>query len=279
MKSIIRSAFSLVVMGAMIFPLAAQADAAKCSPCQLAKSMRDALAQSIKDVQMAALAAGGSFSRQSTLDAGKCGCARTTRDELSGELVLERCCGCQRTCRDGVVGDLEKCGCQKTCRDGMAAVAAAARAVAKESELDEVPADASRAPREELADPCNPCGDIEPCKKCCTDPCLRTYISILNQRIIQLEKDSKKCCKKLGHKIHDVEELIESVIDTSAECCSVIETTLGDPAEASFLDIPLCAPITVADAIINGSDADILTWLKTITELVYRIHSCVCCLQ
>lgn len=269
MKSIIRSAFSLMVMGAMIAPFAASADAPKCSPCQAAKSIRDALAQSMRDAQMAALAEGHSFSRQSAVDAEKCGC------------------GCQRTCRDAIAGNLEKCGCgcQRTCRDAvtgdlatMAAAAAAALAAAKESELDEVPADASRAPREELADPCDPCGElIDDDSGCCPISRVGICCNIVNQRVIALTKASKKCCKKLGHKIHDVKELVEDLIDQSADCCSVTEAVLGDPGTSSFLDIPLCAPISAADALINSTDADILTWLKTIAELVYRVHSCVCC--
>ena len=303
MKSIIRSVFSLMVMGAMIAPFATLAEAGKCSPCQAAKSIRDAAAQSLRDAQMAALVAGQAFSRQSAADLEKCPCQKTCRDGVEADLGK---CGCQRTTRDEIAATIDvdpkktvaaccafcampgSLGCQgenrdrcNTCQQGrvrMAQAAAAALAAARESELDVIPADASRAPREELADPCNPCGDIVDDSGCCPISQqlqrLGVCCNIVNQRVIALTKDSKKCCKKLSHKIHDVEELVESVIDSS--CCSVIEGLIGDP-ETSFLDIPLCAPISAADALINSTDADVLTWLKTIAELVYRVHSCVCC--
>jgi hypothetical protein len=238
MKSIIRPIFSLMVMGAMIAPFATFAEAGKCSPCQAAKSIRDALAQSIRDAQMAALAAGQSFSRQGESDLEKCGCQRTCRDEMASNVEQEKC-GCQRTTRDEIAATIDvdpkktvaaccafcaipgSFGCQgknrhrcNTCQQGRIRMAAAAR----ESELDEVSADAVRAPREELADPCNPCGDVV-CEDsgCCSISkqiqALGVCCNIVNQRVIALTNDSKKCCKKLAHKINKVEELVESVID------------------------------------------------------------------
>ena len=73
------------------------------------------------------------------------------------------------------------------------------------------------------------------------------------------------------------ESLLVSVIDQSAICCSVTETILGDPATASILDIPACLSTSVVDGIINGTDADVMTWLKSIYELVYRINNIFVC--
>jgi hypothetical protein len=102
---------------------------------------------------------------------------------------------------------------------------------------------------------------------------------LLTQRVACQGAQARKCCKKLKHKIEDVEELVETVIDQSAECCSVTESILGDPLTASILDIPLCASVSVTDPLINSTDADVITWLKTLYALLYRVHRCVCCAQ
>ena len=124
---------------------------------------------------------------------------------------------------------------------------------------------------------------------------LRNCCACVGQLVQVQGNDAKRCCKRLRHKIDNVEDLVEvvinqisasdsvtdnllvSIIDQAAACCSTTDTILGDPATASFVAIPLCVPITLTDAVINSTDADILTWLKTIYELVYRVHLCICC--
>ncbi len=317
MKSMIKPVFSLIVFGAISIASASLfAEPGKCSPCQAAKSIRDAIQQSIKDAAAAALAAGGAYTREQELDVcSKCGCSRTTRDEFAQD--LEKCgCGKPRTTRDEFAQDIAteevitvaaccdfcaepgSLGCQgrnayrcNTCQQGLikmsvAEAAEAALTVAQaimESELDEIP-DVSRAPREELVDPCNPCGIVPACEvNACTInaqlKALRCCCESLTQRVACQGAQARKCCKKLKNKIEDVEELVETVIDQSAACCSVTETVLGDPLAASILDIPLCQSISTTDALINSTDADVITWLKSLYALLYRVHSCVCCIE
>lgn len=306
----------LLMMSAFIISsaaLAQQQEPGKCSACQLAKSIREAIAQSIKDAQMAALAAGGSFSRERELDMdseqAKCGC-KTRSDELATDVDREAAkCGC-KTRNDALATDLDadpattvaaccefcaqpgSLGCQgvnsaqcNTCQQGLIKLA---RAI-----------DVSRAPREELIDPCDPCGGSE---TDCIDSCvlneqlraLRCCCASVAQTLGCQGKAARKCCKKLKEKIEDVEELIEdaideaadccsltetlliSIIDQSAECCSIIDTNLGDPT-TSALDIPFCQIGSIVD-VVNGIDADVLTWLKSLYVLLYNVHLCTCCL-
>lgn len=285
-----------------------------CSKCGCSRTTRDEFAQDVE----------------------KCGCGkpRTTRDEFVQNIEAGKCgCGKPRTTRDEVTQVIEtekvitvaaccdfcaepgSLGCQgknafrcNTCQQGLlkmsiAEAAQAALEVAQtvlEGQLDEIPG-VSRAPREELADPCDPCGPTSPA--CEMSGCvinnqlkaLRCCCESLTQRVACQGAQARKCCKKLKHKIEDVEDLVEtvidqaanccsltetllvSVIDQSAACCSATDTVLGDPLASSVLDIPLCSFISVADGVINSTDADIMTWLKTIYSLLYRVHGCVCC--
>lgn len=270
MKTIVRSMFSMVMVGMLTISSAVLAEKPKCSACQMAKSMRDAAAQSLKDAQMAALAAGGAFSRDAELDEDSV-LNSDAQQELKMSLV----------------------------EAAAAVLAVAENLVGQAAQLDVIPMDALRAPREELIDPCNTCGSSISTGGSCNISeqlcALRCCCASVAHKLTQQGKEARKCCKKIKHKIDDVEDLVEtlidqttdccsvtesllvSVIDQSAECCSVIESRIGDPATASFLDIPLCAPITVIDALINSTDADVLTWLKSIYELLYRVHICTCC--
>src|SRR5687767_12611171 len=166
---------SLLISTLLIsFAMIAQ-EPGKCSPCQAAKSIRDALAQSIKDAAAAALAAGGSFSREKELDMRvnqeicekcgcsitneleKCGCSRTTRDELASNLenvdsALTVAACCEFCAQPGSLGcqGVNSARCN-TCQQGLVKMAAALK-----NKLDD--ANVSRAPREELVDPCDACG-------------------------------------------------------------------------------------------------------------------------
>jgi hypothetical protein len=178
------------------------------------------------------------------------------------------------------------------------AALAAAQAL-MESELDEVPFDAIRAPREELADPCDPCGPVTVCDTACGIDAqlkaLRCCCAALTNRVTCQANEARKCCKKLKHKIEDVEELVETVIDQSADCCSLTEsllvsvidqnavccsvtdTRLGDLG-GSALDIPFCQFGSITDVVNAIDDADIITWLKSIYVLLYNVHLCTCCI-
>jgi hypothetical protein len=255
--------FSALVSSAVVFAPAAIADAAKCSPCQAARQSRqDAIQKSMNDAQ-AALAAGGAFSREQDLDT----------DSDRG------CKPCQSKTRSDVVAMLDNADAVSLIEAANAALAAAQAIM--ESKLDEIPADGLRAPREELADPCNPCVVVP-----CDDPCntieaqikaLRCCCAQLTQRVACQGHEARKNYKKLKHDIQDVEELVETVIDQSAECCSVTDTRLGDLG-GSVLDIPLCQFGSITDIVNNIDDADVITWLKSIYALLYQVHLCTCCL-
>jgi hypothetical protein len=231
MKMNKRTIFSAIVLVAMTVSSAVFAESAKCSPCQAAKSARDAHQQSIKD------AAAGKLSREAAFAA---------------------------------------------------------------SELDAIPsaADVSRAPREELVDPCGTCGTIVDAINMCRlneQLCaLRKCCCMLNERLEHQGRDARKCCKRVKHELNEIEELVESVIDQStdccsvtesllvsvidqsAECCSVIETVLGDPA-GSALDLPLCVLQSSITDVVNSIDADVITWLKSLYILMYNQYTCTCC--
>lgn len=293
MKSIIRS-FVLISTIAVSSTMIPQ-EPGKCSPCQAAKSIRDALAQSIKDAAAAVLAAGGAFSREKELDiaveAEKCGCSRTTRDELAANISNEaEKCGCSRTTRDQLASRLnadaaltvpaccEFCaqpgslGCQginsarcNTCQQGlvkMSLAEAAAQILGSiqdaAKELDDV-TDVSRAPREELVDPCNICGpqeEVDPCALQKQLNAIRCCCSSVAQTITCQGKKAEKCCRHLKHKIDDVQDV------------------LGDPAQWP-MNIPLCQPDI--STVVSGIEADVITWLKSIYVLLYTVHQCNCC--
>lgn len=271
MKTKIRN-ISLIMSIFMMYSTMLPQDFNKCSACQAAKSIRDTLAQSIKDVQMAALAAGGSFSREKELDEAqvKCGC-RTTRDELAADIETEELakCGC-RTTRDEFAADLDtdetvtvaaccefcaqpgSLGCQgansarcNTCQQGLLKLARAG--------------EVSRAPREELIDPCDPCGEIEAVDSCILHDqlrALRCCCASVAQTLSCQGKAAERCCKQVKHKLNDVKDV------------------LGEPTDWA-LNFPLCQPDIFTT--VNNTEADIITWLKSIYVLLYTLHQCSCC--
>lgn len=315
-----KTVFSTVILTTMMFSTMVKADAAKCSPCQAAKSIRDAAAQSIKDAQAAALAAGQAFSRAAELDTdpakckpcqqgrttrdemaanidqdpAKCKpCGRTTRDEMATELDADpaKCKPCGRTTRDEMAASIqpdpssemvEACcefcaqpdslGCQgenrarcNVCQQGLIkmsiaeamATALAAAMAAKEEELDQVPADVSRAPREAIVYPCDPCKIVQPCNLSQQLCILQQCCNAVNQRLECQGHEARKCCKRLQHKMDDLEDLV------------------GNPA-ASVIDIPSCSEgFTITD-FIDNTEVDMMTWLKSLYVLLYQVYLCSC---
>jgi len=242
-----------------------------------------------------------------SIETEKCGCSRTNRDELIQDLestkllTVAACCefcaepgslGCQgknafrcNTCQQGLIRmsiiEATEAVLGATVEEVDAVLTTVQTLL--ENELDAI-SNVLRAPREELADPCDPCGPTPVCEvsACVINNqlrALRCCCESLTQRVSCQGAQARKCCKKLKHKIEDVTELVETVIDQSAACCSVTETVLGDPLTASILDIPLCQSVSATDVLINSTDADVMTWLKSIYELIYRVHSCVCCIE
>lgn len=170
---------------------------------------------------------------------------------------VEACCeycaqpgslGCQgvnsarcNTCQAGLI--------KISIAEAAAAALAAANEIKKRKSLDAIPqVNVSRAPREELADPCNTCADTvtDPvCTSVCDlncklqalfDCCVNTNIQVRCQG-----HELEKCCKRLRHHIDDVEELVESQIDQSVECCSVIEAGISSLTDqtSSIIDLSI----------------------------------------
>jgi hypothetical protein len=151
-----------------------------------------------------------------------------------------------------------------------------------EDELDEVDVDEEeaieRAPREELVDPCNPF----PCTSCdgkcslnCKLQALYNCCVATNKEVRHQGHEAKKCCKKLRHELNEIEDLTISVIDQSAECCSVTDSVLGDPTvqipslQDCFIDVL---------SYVNTNNDDVMTWIKRLYVLMYQVFSCTCCL-
>src|SRR5579872_6736326 len=105
---------------------------------------------------------------------------------------------------------------RQSIKDAQEAKLAAGEKKALEAELDEVDAqDIGRAPREELVDPCITCvfAQDNPCSldnklqllfNCCVNT---------NEKVRHQGHEAEKCCKKLNHRLHDIEDEL-SVIDS-----------------------------------------------------------------
>lgn len=307
MQSITRSIFSMVIVGAVTLSGVMVADPSKCSPCQEKKSKQDALAQSIKDAQMAALAAGSAFIKASELDDEDVakGCkpcqSRTNRDEVVADInpdeVVAACCEfCAEPGSLGCQG-VNSANCL-TCRNGLmkmslAEVAATALALAQNvldqaAQLDTIPTEvlptniisqnATRAPREELADPCNNCGSTVVNVGSCNNvseqlQALRCCCASVAHQLARQGKDARKCCKRLRHKIEDVEELVETVIDQSADCCSLTETLLLSVIDqnadcCSLTETLLTSVIDQSAACCSSTDILLISIIDLITILI-----------
>jgi hypothetical protein len=115
-----------------------------------------------------------------------------------------------------------------------------------EDELDEIDMDeadvdaegvAERAPREELVDPCNPvpCTSCEgPCSINCKLQTLFNCCVDTNKQVRRQGQDARRCCKRLNHKIEDLEDqvsVVDSLLvsqgDTAAACCSVTSAQIA----------------------------------------------------
>jgi hypothetical protein len=253
------------------------ADIEKCKPCAAAAAAR----LSAQAAHAAALAAGKPVSREMELD---------TLNPAATQFVQACCEFCAEVGSFGCQGEnASRCavcqaGMQKlSIAEAAAALAAANAIVNKRKELD----DLSRAPREELADPCGPCdGDsdcgINVCDLNCKLQAIFNCCVNTNQQVRCQGVLAEKCCKKLNRKLNDLEDatenfsviegLIGSQIDQSADCCSVIDVRLGE-LDGSAFDIPDTNDII---GFVNGTDADVVTWLKSLYVLAYNVWQCTC---
>jgi|GEM_PF-2357242 len=259
-----------------------------CKPCAAAAAARLSAAAAAA----ASLATGKPTSREMELDSID---LRNT--------VVEACCeycampnslGCQgpnsvrcNTCQAGLVKI-------SVAEAAAAALAAVGAVVNKRKELDEL-SSSTRAPREELVDPCDCVGsrDVEPADEGCPgcsldcklqalfDCCVNTNMQVRCQGVL-----AEKCCRRIKHKLNDLEDdqedvieslsvvegLMVSQIDASAGCCSIIDARIGDLAGSAF-DIPDTDNIV---SFVDTMDADIITWLKSLYVLAYNVYQCTC---
>jgi hypothetical protein len=241
----------------------------KCKPCAAAAAAR----LSAQAAAAAALNVGKSISREMELDA------------INVNDMVDACCA--------YCAEMDSLGCQglnaarcNVCQAGLtkisiaeaaAALAAAAAVVNKRRELDTVPsADSSRAPREELVDPCGGCDNTDPnelnvCDLNCKLQTLFNCCVNTNQQVRCQGLAAERCCKKLSHKINDL-------ADQSAECCADIKARIGGLCETA-LPINPC-DFSIVDTV-NNTDADVITWLKSLYVLLYQVYQCSCnpCIQ
>ena len=114
--------------------------------------------------------------------------------------------------------------------------------------------------------PCDPC-DAEDSLRCklqaLYDCCVAT-----NKELGKQGHEARKCCKRLRHEINEVEDQVE-------DCCSVIESLIGDPAaqipslQDCFIDVL---------SYVNTNNDDVLTRMKRLYVLMYQVFSCNCCI-
>lgn len=120
----------------------------------------------------------------------------------------------------------------------------------------------------------------------CANAACCKVVHRINDRVKEQGYDAKRCCHKIKEKIEDVEDLVisqsdamadccsvneallVSIIDQDADCCSVIEARIGQLDEPSFPDV-------IYD--VNSTQADIITWLKSIYELASNANFCSPC--
>lgn len=246
MNAIITRYKKTVLVMMAVFALNANASAPeKCKPCQIAAAAR----LSAQAAAAASLVQNQSGSREMELDLNE------------DEQGMVRAC-CAYCAQEGSLGcqgaNSDRCA---VCQAGILKMAMA-RAAQALAELNAVTRqkgsdEAVRAPREELVDPCSTCGTEDPCSlnsklQAIFNCCVNT-----NQHVVCQEHDMKKCCRKIRHEIDGVEDLI------------------GAPNATSFGE-QNCALDVVT--FVNSTDADVMTWLKSLYVLMYQVLRCTCCL-
>jgi hypothetical protein len=214
---------------------------------------------------------------------------------FGGVALAQRCQSCA-----------EKMAIKQSIKDALAAALAANPAVAREKELDtEIEKCGCSKPKPKpgraahvVADSSAGCASEATCcmltqqlqDLACANAACCKVVHRINDRVKEQGRDAKKCCHKVREDLEDIEDLVISVIDQSAECCStteallvslidqeadccsVIETRIGDLDNS---ELPI--PANVASISDNLSlDLDVITWLKSIYELVGNIYFCTC---
>lgn len=176
-----------------------------------------------------------------------------------------------------VLADCSPCAVAAAARSAAAAQAAlivAGKQIAREAEVDELPStDSSRAPHGQLYNPYSECELESSFNSCDLNSKLQTLFNCCvatNQQVRCQGEDAEKCCKKLRHKIGDVEdqvfvieELIISQTDAAAACCSVIEGLIISQTDAAAT----CCSVTGAQiAALNASVAAVFVLLTSVWD-------------
>lgn len=214
---------------------------------------------------------------------------------LGGVALAKRCQSCA-----------EKMAIKQSIKDALAAALAASPVVAREKELDtEIEKCGCSKPKPKpgravhgTVDTSSGCLSESTCCMLsqqlqdisCENAACCKVVHRINDRVKEQGKDAKKCCRKIRDDIEDVEELVISVIDQSAvccsttdallvsiidqdaDCCSVIESRIGDLC-VSVIDTPL--PFSIIDYV-DSNCLDLATWVKSIYALVAQIYYCTC---
>lgn len=148
-------------------------------------------------------------------------------------------------------------------RDAAAAALSVAASVAKSMELDTSDSQV-RAPREELAT-CSLCDStVKPLNLCCIKQQLQRLVdnqavccAVINAKLDDQEEEAEKCCKKVRHELDE------------------IESTLGD-VENSAIAIPNCGQVATIVDVVNNTNIDVISWLKSIYLLLFQVYQCAC---
>lgn len=196
---------------------------------------------------------------------------------FGGVALAERCQSCA-----------EKMAIKQSIKDALAAALASNPVVVREKELDtEIEKCGCSKPKPKpgraahtTVDTSAGCASEATCcmltqqlqdLACANEACCKV-VHRINDRVKEQGRDAKKCCHKIRNDIEDVEELVISVIDQNAECCSVIESRIGDLC-VSVIDTPL--PFSIIDYV-DSNCLDLATWVKSIYALVAQIYYCTC---
>ena len=131
--------------------------------------------------------------------------------------------------------------------------------------------DVVRSPREAIEGACEVC-DVPvnvipvPCQVSQLEQQVESQLQALmaccintNQFVKYQGGEEKKMLKKLHHEIDEVEDFLESHI--------------GKLSESTAFDVPNTTDII---GFVNSMDVDVVTWLKSLYVLAYRIWQCTC---
>lgn len=268
---------------------------AVCTPCQAAAAAREAARKeaAAREAARQAAEAARDAAIQAALVAGKPAGREVELDEVNpiDMVFVKACCAyCAETGKYCGGENSARCvTCQtelikQSIADALATTLAAATVVIKKRELDR---NESRAPREPLIDPCDICGSssTDTSVSCVLSGLLQGLISseaaccaMINAKLDAQGKAAGKCCKKIRHELEDIEELVESQLDQSATCCSVIETTLTSVLDqsaacCSLLDTTLISVLDQSTACCSALEVQITNLTLSVTDIVVTLQS------